>query len=221
MSGAGRLIVLEGTDGSGKSTQYQMLCAALRERGAAFHNIVFPRYGEPSSALCSMYLQGAFGTEPDAVNPHAASVLYSVDRFASFRLDWGECYNAGGLILADRYTTSNAVHQGAKLSPGEREAYFEWLFDFEYNKMELPAPDQVILLDLPVDCALARIAGRERTADIHERSGEYLTRSRDSALHAARRYGWTVIDCAPDGKALSPDEVHRCVIQNIRLPDGV
>ena len=133
----GRLIVIEGIDGSGKSTQYKMLCDRLASLKIEYRNIVFPRYDKDSSALIRLYLSGAFGTNPNDVNAYTASAFYACDRFASFKDDWGEYYNNGGLIIADRYTTSNAVHQGTKLPESELENYLTWLSDLEYDKMGL------------------------------------------------------------------------------------
>ena len=130
MTMAGKLIVFEGTDGSGKSTQFARMCQRLEEEGVPFHRIVFPQYDQPSSALVRMYLGGEFGGSPGDVNPYASSSFYAVDRFASYRKVWGEYYQAGGLVLADRYTTSNAVHQAGKLPPGQWEEFFRWLYDF-------------------------------------------------------------------------------------------
>lgn len=119
----GKLIVLEGIDGSGKSAQYRRLCARFDEMGMAYHHIVFPRYDQESSALIRMYLNGAFGAHPSDVNAYAASTFFAVDRYASYRTDWGGIYENGGLILSDRYTTSNAIHQGSKLPEAELPAF--------------------------------------------------------------------------------------------------
>ena len=146
---SGRLIVFEGTDGSGKSTQFRLLCRRMEEEGHPFHRLVFPRYDQPSSALIRMYLAGEFGSRPEDVNAYAASSFYAVDRYASWKQDWGSCYRKGGLVLSDRYTTSNAVHQACKLPEGEWEAFFRWLDDFEHGKLGLPRPDLVLYLDMP------------------------------------------------------------------------
>ncbi len=130
MKGPGKLIVLEGTDGSGKSTQFARLCQRMEAEGQPFHRLVFPRYQEPSSMLLRMYLQGEFGSHPSDVNAYAASTFYAVDRYAAWKQDWGKLYRSGGIILADRYTTSNAVHQGGKLAGEEQAAFFSWLADF-------------------------------------------------------------------------------------------
>ena len=209
----GKLIVLEGTDGSGKSTQFALLCRRLEREGRRFHRLVFPRYQEESSALIRLYLSGAFGAQPGDVNAYAASSFYAVDRYASYRQDWGRDYEHGGLILADRYTTSNAVHQGAKVPPQEREDFFRWLYEYEYGRLGLPKPDLVCYLDMPTELALSLLRSREeRThtqADIHERDGAYLAECRRCALSAANVLGWTVIPCAAGGAPRGVEEIEQ------------
>lgn len=194
----GKLIVFEGVDGSGKSTQYRMLCDRLKVRGIPFRSLVFPRYSEPSSALIRMYLAGEFGDKPGDVNAYAASAFFAVDRYASYVQDWREFYSAGGLVVTDRYTTSNAVHQASKLPPEKREAYLHWLFDFEYNRMGLPAPDLVLFVDVDLQTAVSHLRKRESEtdthADIHERDDEYLEASISAARTAARLYDWKRLD---------------------------
>ena len=129
----GKLIVFEGTDGSGKATQTGLLCDRLASEGASVRRLTFPRYKEDSSMLVRMYLSGAFGSRPGDVNAYAASAFYAVDRYASYKQDWGEYYEQGGILITDRYTTSNAVHQAGKLPEAERRAYLDWLFHFEYT----------------------------------------------------------------------------------------
>ena len=162
---AGKLIVLEGTDGSGKSTQFKLLCSRLEAEGRPFRRLVFPQYQQPSSALIRMYLGGEFGSHPSDVNPYAASAFYAVDRYASWKKVWGSWYEGGGLVLSDRYTTSNAVHQTCKLPEAEWEGFIRWLFDFECGKLGLPLPDLVIYLDMPTEKALELL--RRREADTH------------------------------------------------------
>ena len=149
----GRLIVLEGTDGSGKSTQFAKLCQRVQAEGIAFRRLVFPQYQEESSACCGCTSAGSSGSGPEDVNAYAASSFYAVDRYASWKKVWQQDYLAGGLMLADRYTTSNAVHQSSKVPEGERPAFFQWLFDFEYHRLGLPEPDLVLYLDMPTDRA--------------------------------------------------------------------
>ena len=208
----GRLIVLEGTDGSGKATQTALLADRLRGLGREVRQLSFPRYDQDSSMLVRMYLGGAFGQDPQAVNAYAASTFYAVDRFASYKQDWGAYYEAGGLVLTDRYTTSNAVHQASKLPEKERQAYLDWLFDFEYRLMGLPAPDLVLYLDVPAELSSAlRRLREERTgthADIHEADEDYLRRCRDSGRQVADYAGWRRIDCAFGGRMRSPEEIH-------------
>ena len=199
---AGALIVLEGTDGSGKSTQFARLCRRLEEEDRPFQRLVFPQYDKPSSTLLRMYLQGEFGSHPSDVNAYAASTFYAVDRYASYKQVWGEYYQSGGLVLADRYTTSNAVHQASKLPPEQREDFFRWLEDFEYSKLGLPAPSLVLYLDMPTDQAVANLRRREAAthtaADIHEVDTGYLRLCRETALQAARVLGWQVVPCVDE-----------------------
>ena len=208
----GRLIVLEGTDGSGKATQTALLAERLRKAGREVRQLSFPRYDQDSSMLVRMYLGGAFGTDPQSVNAYAASTFYAVDRYASYKQDWGAYYEDGGLVLTDRYTTSNAVHQASKLSGEERKTYLDWLFDFEYRLMGLPAPDLVIYLDVPTELSAAlRRLREEKTgthADIHEADEAYLRRCRESGRQVADYAGWRRLDCAREGRMRPPEEIH-------------
>ena len=215
----GKLIVIEGTDGSGKSTQFDLLTRRLEAEGLSFRRLRFPRYDQPSSALIRMYLGGDFGADPDAVNAYAASTFYAVDRYASFVQDWQRDYLAGGLFLSDRYTTSNAVHQGGKVPPQERQAFFQWLYDLEYGRMGLPKPDLVLLLDMPTSLSEQLMRRREAAthtkADIHEADSDYLARCRQTAREAAAFYGWTVISCARDGKLRTKEDIHQEIFDQV------
>lgn len=215
----GRLIVFEGTDGSGKATQTALLCQELDQRGIAYRRLEFPRYKEESSALIRLYLSGAFGSRPDDVNAYAAATFYSVDRFASYRQDWGAYYEAGGLVIADRYTTSNAVHQTPKLPPEERRGYLEWLFDFEYRLLGLPKPDRVLYLDLPTEISERMMRRREQQthtrADIHERDEAYLAACRESAELTIALCGWEKIDCSRGGEMRAAEDIHREVMERV------
>ena len=208
----GKLIVIEGTDGSGKSTQFARLTERLEQEGTGFRRLRFPRYEEDSSALIRMYLGGSFGGDPNAVNAYAASTFYAVDRCASYLQDWKKDYEAGMLFLSDRYTTSNAVHQGGKVADEERLAYFRWLYDLEYEKMQLPRPDLVILLDMPIELTRQLMRKREQDtntrADIHEQDLQYLESCRRTALEAAACYGWKVISCAENGNLRTIEDIH-------------
>ncbi len=208
----GKLIVLEGIDGSGKSAQYRRLVSRFQREGIDYHSIVFPRYDQESSALIRMYLNGDFGSKPEDVNPCAASIFYAVDRYASYMTDWRDYYQGGGVILSDRYTTSNAVHQGAKLPAGEQGAFFDWLYDLEYVKLGLPKPDLVIYLDVDIATSRARMLHRQaktgKAGDIHERDLEYLQLCLDTAHRAAAHYGWRTVDFKKDGAEREADEKH-------------
>lgn len=207
----GKLIVFEGTDGSGKSTQFELLAKRLEAEQIGFQRLRFPQYEEPSSALIRMYLGGAFGDDPEAVNAYAASTFYAVDRYASYQCVWKDYYQGGGLVVSDRYTTSNAVHQGSKVPEGERAEFFRWLYDLEYDRMGLPRPDLVVLLDMPVELSEQLMRKREQStgthADIHERDEDYLKKCRDVALHAAKYYGWRTVSCAKDGAIRGVEDI--------------
>ena len=208
----GKLIVIEGTDGSGKSTQFSKLSQRMEAEGVGFRYTVFPRYSEPSSALIRMYLGGEFGTDPAAVNAYAASAFYAVDRYASYKQDWGEYYENGGLILSDRYTTSNAVHQTSKEPAARRGEFLKWLYEFEYDKLGLPRPDLIIYLDVPTSFTEKMMRRREADtnthADIHEKDLSYLATCREAGRAAAEFYGWTVIECVRDGQMRSIEDIH-------------
>ncbi len=209
----GKLIVFEGIDGSGKSTQFGLMCTRFENEGTPFSRLTFPQYREPSSALIRMYLNGEFGDSPGDVNPYAASTFFAVDRYASFMKSWRGTYRSGSLFLTDRYTTSNALHQGAKLPEYKRTAFFKWLYDFEFGLMELPKPDIVIYMDIPACEAVKRIRERQTATgaavDIHERDIEYLSECSRCGEEAADYYGWRKISCFNGPTAKSEQEIHR------------
>ena len=215
----GKLIVLEGTDGSGKSTQFQRLTERLSREGRQFQKLVFPQYSEPSSALIRMYLGGEFGAKPSDVNAYAASAFYSVDRYASYKKVWGQWYESGGLVVSDRYTTSNAVHQTSKEPPEKQSDFLKWLYDFEYSKLGLPRPDLVVYLDVPTDFTEKMMRSREAAththADIHEQDLEYLATCRRTGRAAAEYYGWTVIGCVKNGAMRSIDDIHEEIYRHV------
>ncbi|MBE6989524.1 MAG: thymidylate kinase [Ruminococcaceae bacterium] len=215
----GKLIVFEGTDGSGKATQTELLCRTLEQRQIPYKKLSFPRYDQESSALIRLYLGGAFGSRPGDVNAYAAATFYAVDRYAAYRQDWGAFYEAGGLLIADRYTTSNAVHQTVKLPEEERRAFLDWLFDFEYRLLGLPAPTRVLYLDIPTDLTERMMRRREAAthtaADIHERDEAYLRRCRENAAFVVDYCGWTRIDCTADGCLRSAEDIHTEVLEKV------
>ena len=211
-----KLIVIEGLDGSGKATQANLLCERLEHDGlnegsGRVRKVSFPDYDSQSSALVKMYLSGQFGTDPSSVNAYAASSFYAVDRYASFKKDWSEDYE-NGVIVADRFTTSNAIHQCSKLPQEQWDEYLDWLFEFEYMKLGIPEPDLVIYLKVDPEVSqklmTRRYAGDESKKDIHERDIEYLRRSREAAEYCSQKLGWKIVECSKAGEMRSIDEIH-------------
>ncbi len=208
---AGKLIVIEGLDGSGKATQAQKLYNVLKSKGENVIKVSFPDYDSDSSALVKMYLRGEFGTDPDAVNPYAASSFYAVDRFASYAKNWKEFYLDGGIVIADRYTTSNAIHQCAKLPEEQWKNFIEWLFYYEYKLLGIPEPYRTIYLRVDPEVSQVlmtkRYDGNEQKKDIHEANVEYLKRSRKAADFCAKELEWNVVECISDGKMRKIEEI--------------
>lgn len=211
----GTLIVLEGIDGSGKETQASLLENKLKEKGREVMHISFPDYKSPSSALVKMYLNGDFGKNPEDVNPYAASLFYAVDRFASYRMKWKDFYQKGGIIIADRYTTSNMVHQMTKYEDKKaRKDFLAWLEKTEYEELELPVPDLVILLDIPLRVSENLVKERARqggSMDIHEQHLGYLRKCHDAYQELVNLYGWKRIPCTEEGKLRTIEDIGKDV----------
>lgn len=216
----GKLIVLEGLDGSGKSTQTDLTVKYLKNEGIDFRKIKLPDYDSPSSTLVKMYLSGDFGKHADCVNAYAAGAFYAVDRYASFNLDWKKDYENGRLIIADRYATSNSIYQMEKLNTDEWDAYLEWSSDFEYNKLGIPRPDLVIFLDMPVAISqqlmTERYGGDENEKDVHENDVAFLESCRRAALYAAEKEGWKVVSCSDGGAPYSIEDIHKKITELIK-----
>ena len=215
-----KLVVIEGLDGSGKSTQTELLEDFFKREGINYKKIKLPDYDSPSSTLVNMYLAGEFGKSANDVNPYAAGAFYAVDRFASYKLKWKSDYENGTLILADRYATSNSIYQMEKLDKSEWDDYLEWSADFEYNKIGIPKPDCVIYLDMPIEISqklmTSRYEGDEDKKDVHEANVKFLKNCRTSALYAAEKQGWKVIECSDGEKPLSIDVIHKMIIDVIK-----
>lgn len=216
----GRLFVLEGLDGSGKGTQTKLLFEALQAQGLPVRQLTFPNYESESSALVKMYLRGEFGDKPSDVNPYAASSFYAVDRYAGFRSDWGKFYQEGGILVADRYTTSNAVHQCSKLPPEQWDNFVRWLFDYEFSLLGMPAPDTVIYLSVDPQVSqklmTGRYAGDESKKDIHEKDLGYLDASRRAAAYCAEHLGWETVVCEQAGEMRSIADIHAQVLDIVQ-----
>lgn len=211
MKKLGKVVVIEGLDGSGKATQTGLLFKYLRERNLNVERVSFPDYDSPSSSLVRMYLDGEFGSAPGDVNGHAAASFYAVDRYASYKKGWERFYNDGGIILCDRYVTSNAIYQMTKVPVKDWDEYLIWLEDLEYAKLGVPKPDIVIYLDVPIEisqCLMSnRYAGDESKKDLHEKDLQYLKNCREGAFYASRKLGWHVISCSCCGKMCSIEDV--------------
>lgn len=216
---AGKLIVIEGLDGSGKATQAQKLYETLQANGERVVKVSFPDYESDSSALVKMYLAGEFGTDPNAVNPYAASSFYAVDRYASYMKNWKDFYLDGGIVIADRYTTSNAIHQCAKLPKEQWESFIQWLFDYEYQLIGIPEPYRTIYLrvdpNVSQELMTKRYEGNEAEKDIHEANLEYLKQSRQAADYCAKMLGWNVVECISDECMRTVDDIAKEVFSII------
>ncbi len=208
---AGKLIVIEGLDGSGKATQTKNLYNFLTENNEDVVTVTFPDYDSPASALVKMYLNSEFGDDPNAVNAYSASAFYAVDRVASFIKNWKKDYDSGKTILCDRYATSNIIYQMSKVPKEERDSFIDWQYDFEYNKLGLPAPTQVIYLDVEPEVSqklmLKRYNGDESKKDLHEKNVDFLLTCRENALYAAKKLNWRVISCTKDGEMKSIEDI--------------
>lgn len=211
----GKLIIIEsGSDASGKATQTKKLYERLLEDGYNVRKVEYPNYDGESSALVKMYLRGDFGSKPSDVDPYIASTFYAADRYASFKTEWEEFYNNGGIVLADRYTTSNMVHQASKMDKEDRDKYLDWLFDYEFNLYKIPQPDCVVFLDVPIEFSKKLMENRknkitgEDKKDIHESDLDYLEKSYNNSLYIADKYNWEKINCVEEENLRSIDSIH-------------
>ena len=208
---AGKFIVIEGLDGSGKATQTEILRKVFEQRGEKVRKLTFPDYNNESSALVKMYLGGEFGDKPSDVNAYAASAFYTVDRIASYLKFWKDDYENGTVIIADRYSTSNIIYQMSKLPESEWDSYIDFQEDFEYNKIKVPKPDKIIYLDVEPDVSQRLLSGRysgdESKKDLHEKNVNFLLECRKSALYAAEKLGWVRISCTENGEMRSIEAI--------------
>lgn len=216
----GKLIIIEGLDGCGKSTQTALLEKYFEDNSVKFKKIKLPDYDSKSSTLVKMYLGGEFGKNADDVNAYAAGAFYAVDRFASYKLDWGKDYENGALILADRYATSNSIYQMEKIDEDKWDEHLDWSADFEYNKIGIPRPDLVIFLDMPVDVSqklmTSRYNGDEGKKDVHEANVDFLNNCRKSALYTAKKQGWAVVPCSDGINPLPIKEIHNTILDFVK-----
>lgn len=211
MQNKSKIIVLEGLDGSGKSTQFDKLTEYFTNKGVKIKPISFPDYNNPSSTLVKMYLDGEIASSAEEVNAYAASSFYAVDRYASYKQFWEKDYKEGSLILAARYVTSNCIYQMTKLPEEKWDEFLDWLEDYEYNKLGIPRPETVIFLDMPIEISqklmTKRYGGNESKKDIHEANIKYLYKCRDAALFTAKKQDWKIIECSRGESPKSIDEI--------------
>ncbi|MCI9366590.1 MAG: deoxynucleoside kinase [Clostridia bacterium] len=219
----GKVFVIDGTDGSGKQTQFERLQNRLTEEGIDYRTVSFPNYDSPSASLVKMYLSGEFGENAKDVSPYIASTFYAADRYATYTTKYKEYYENGGIILADRYTTANMVHQAGKIQDKEeREKFLDWLWNLEFELYGLPVPAEVFFLKMPPEKALELIKNRENKfthttqKDIHERDKSHITDSFNAACSVAQKYNWYTVECIKDGQVRTIDDIHEEIYQEIR-----
>ncbi len=219
----GKLYVIDGTDASGKQTQFEKLQQRLKKEGIDFRTVSFPNYDSPSSSLVKMYLSGEFGENAKDVSPYIASTFYAADRYATYKTKLEDYYNNGGIILADRYTTANMVHQAGKIKDKqEREKFLNWLWDFEFNLYKLPVPTKVFFLNMPPEYAFELMKNRENKftheaqKDIHERDKNHIIDSYNAACDVAKKYNWVTINCIKDDKIRTIEEIHEDIFKQIK-----
>lgn len=214
------IIDIEGTDGSGKKTQTDLLCNYLQQAGYIVKKISFPNYQSESSALVKMYLDGEFGENANDVNAYQASALYAVDRFATMSKINVNDYD---FIIFDRYVPSNMIHQSTKIKDKkELDQFLNWVGDFEYEKLNLPKPDKILFLDVPIETSIKLARARTelkngKKKDIHENDSEHLIRAYYNAKYVAEKFDWTIIDCAKGNKIKSIDEIHEQILTTLGL----
>lgn len=219
----GKLFVIDGTDGSGKQTQFAKLQERLTADGIEYKTVSFPNYDNPSSSLVKMYLSGKFGTDANKISPYIASTFYAADRYATFKIGYQEYYDNGGIILADRYTTANMVHQAGKiLDKTERKKFLDWLWDFEFNLYGLPVPTEVFFLNMPVDKSIKLMEGRDNKftnnseKDIHERDKNHLISAYNAACELSKEYNWYEVKCVKNDEIRTIEDIHEEIYSEIK-----
>lgn len=224
----GKLFVIDGTDGSGKQTQFKKMQERLDKEGIEYKTVSFPNYDSPSSSLVKMYLSGEFGQNAKEVSPYIASTFYAADRYATYKKDLEEYYNNGGIILADRYTTANMVHQAGKISDKEeREKFLDWLWDFEFNLYGLPVPTKSFFLNMPPDYAMKLMENREnkfthqQAKDIHERDKNHIIDAYNAACDLVEKYNWYEVKCVKEDKIRTIEDIHEEIYGEIKKYIGV
>lgn len=219
----GKLIIIEsGSDASGKATQSEELLKKLTADGYNVRKVEYPNYKSESSTLVKMYLRGDFGKNADDVDAYIASTFFTADRYASFKTEWEEFYRSGGIVIADRYTTSNMVHQASKMEIEERDKYLDWLEDYEYNLFKIPRPDEVIFLNVPVDYSIKLMENRknkftgEEEKDIHESDKNYLRKTYNNSLYIADKYNWKRVECVENEQLRTIEDISNEIYEIVK-----
>lgn len=219
----GKLFVIDGTDGSGKQTQLGELKNRLDKEKIDYRVVSFPNYDSKTSTLVKMYLSGEFGTNSKEISPYIASTFYAADRYATYQTELKEYYENDGLILADRYTTSNMIHQAGKIKDKEeRDKFLKWLWDFEFNLYKLPIPTEVFFLNMPVEKSLELIANRDNKfthnskKDIHESDKNHLIDAYYAACDVAKDYNWYEVKCVKNDKIRTIEDIHEEIYNEIK-----
>lgn len=219
----GKIIVIEGTDSSGKETQTKLLYERIKKLYNRTIKISFPNYESPACEPVKMYLAGEFGKDATKINPYPISTMYAIDRYASFKQNWEKFYRDNYIIITDRYVTSNMIHQASKIEDRDKkEEYLKWLEDLEYEKIEIPRPDEVIFLKMPIEKAKIlmeerknKITGEEKK-DIHELNEEYLKKSYDNACLISKKYSWTEIECVENSKIKTIEQINNEIFEKVK-----
>ena len=218
----GKLFVIDGTDASGKQTQFEKLKERLDKEKIDYKTVSFPKYDSPSSSLVKMYLSGDFGEKAKDVSPYIASTFYAADRYATYKIELEDYYKKGGIILADRYTTANMVHQAGKIDDKkEREKFLNWLWDFEFNLYKIPVPTKVFFLNMPPEYAFKLMENREnkfthgKEKDIHEKDKEHIIDAYNAACDLVDKYNWCEIKCIKNNEIRTIEDIHEEIFNHI------
>lgn len=220
---AGKLFVIDGTDGSGKQTQFNKLVEHMESDNIPFMKLSFPRYDNPSSSLVKMYLGGEFGENAKEISPYIASTFYAADRYAAYKQEFEQYYKQGGIVLADRYTTANMVHQAGKIEDKqERETFLNWLWDFEFHLYGIPVPTETFFLNMPPEYALKLMENRENKItheakkDIHERDKNHIIDSYHAACDLVEKYNWYEVKCIRENSIRTVEDIHEEIYAEIK-----
>lgn len=212
----GKIIVIEGTDGSGKKTQTTLLLERLKSQGKQVLVHSFPSYNLACSGAVKMYLNGEFGNNPNDVSPKQASILFAADRVATFldrKLGLKQHLESGGVVIFDRYVYSNMIHQACKFEQFlQAEQFIGWLDNLEFNELALPRADLVVFLDMPIEFSKKLANSRQElkagtTVDIHENNEQHLKKAYETAKKVSRKLGWAEISCVENNEIKTRQQI--------------